>query len=247
MESIDGECPYIPDLQARTERAILADGDELGIELLLKNGYRHFGRFIFRPVCGDCGRCVPVRIPLDRFTPGRNHRRSQRRLFHEGFSFSLGEPVPDRELFRIYREHKLRFSYPEEPEGEDLQLFSDSFFSPTPGSKVLMLGKGSLVIAAGHLDIVGKTLSAVYTYWDPRYAPVSPGKNMILQEIEIARELGLKWLCLGYLVRENPSMRYKEEYYPLEYSPRPGIWEPWLNRKGELEPNAPESPRFILV
>ncbi len=246
MENVRGECPYIPGLTADTERAILADADEAGIELLLKNGFRHFGRFLFRPVCRDCGKCVPVRIPVSSFSSAKNARRSRNRLLNKGFSFSLEDPLPDRQLYTMYLEHKGRFTYPLEDEREDYDLFVDSFFNTTPGAKVLKLSRGKEIAAIGHLDIVGETLSAVYCYWDPRYSSISPGKNMILQEIELSRDLGLSWLCLGYLVEENASMRYKKEYYPLEYSPHPGIWKPWLDQEGGIIPGAPLKPRFLL-
>lgn len=239
-------CPYIRNEASWTERAVIADADEEGIEILLKNGYRHFGRFLFRPVCSHCRKCVPVRIPLKEYRDSRNRRRVLSTLKKAGLSFSLEEPLPDMELFELYTKHKQRFPFPEEQEEEDYDSFVDSFFSPTPGAKLLRLRDGEKTVAVSHIDLLADTISAVYCYWDSSYADYSPGKAMILQEAAMGKEFGKSFLCLGYLVEENSSMIYKRSYYPLEYSPAPGIWRRWIDADGTVWEKAKLPPRFYI-
>ena len=46
-------------------------------EALLQQGFRRAGRFVYRPACGPCQRCVPVRIDVNHFTPNRSQRRNR--------------------------------------------------------------------------------------------------------------------------------------------------------------------------
>jgi leucyl-tRNA---protein transferase len=249
LEHQDHPCPYIPDQSARMEQAFLVDLDEWGLEELLKLGYRHFGRILFRPDCSHCGRCVPVRIDLSEYVLSRSRKRTLKRLLSSGLTFSLEEPVPDRALHTLYLEHKKRFTLPfkENFEEEDYNAFVNSFFYQTPGAMVLKIYDGVKTVAVSHLDFAGETCSAVYCYWDASYRHFSPGQCAIIKEILLARELGFRYLCLGYLIEENQAMKYKKSYIPLQASRKPGLWEKWLDKSGNIEEGMPEHPRFHIL
>jgi Putative arginyl-tRNA:protein arginylyltransferase len=75
------------------------------------------------------------------------------------------------------------------------------------------------LIAVTHFDeIPGNGLSAIYTFFDPdpELAPRSLGRMMVLQLIEVTKELGLPYLYLGYWIRDSIKMAYKTEYRPIE-------------------------------
>jgi arginine-tRNA-protein transferase len=65
-------------------------------------------------------------------------------------------------------------------------------------------------------DRGARSLSAVYTLWDPSYAALSLGTFSILTQIALARRLGLEWLYLGLAIRDNHSMAYKLAFMPHE-------------------------------
>ena len=54
----------------------------------------------------------------------------------------------------------------------------------------------------------------------------SPGKYMILDHIEIAREMGLDYIYLGYWVAGSPKMDYKAQFSALELCIG-GDWQPF--------------------
>ena len=58
---------------------------------------------------------------------------------------------------------------------------------------------------------------------------------MILDQIELARELKLEYVYLGYWVAGSPKMDYKKEYKPLEVF-KDNIWKSTKNLN--LEPSA---------
>ncbi|HYY16343.1 MAG TPA: hypothetical protein VE965_06835 [Gammaproteobacteria bacterium] len=80
------------------------------------------------------------------------------------------------------------------------------------------------LLAIAVVDRMEDALSAVYTFFDPDHSARSLGRFAILCEIEAARIAGLKWLYLGYWIKECRKMRYKSEYRPFEYMARVNDW-----------------------
>ncbi len=169
-----------------------------------------------------------------------------KRVYSAGMRFSLEEPFPDPALHRLYLNHKKRFLFPPGQEDEDYESFTESFFTPTPGARLLKLMDGERPVAVSHLDMTIDTCSAVYCYWDDEYSRLSPGKASILMEAKLASERSLNYLCLGYLVEDNQYMSYKKQYLPLQASMEPGVWKQWLDGAGGVQPGMPEHPRFCV-
>jgi len=72
------------------------------------------------------------------------------------------------------------------------------------------------LLAVAATDHVPGSLSAVYTYFDPDHDRRSLGVHAILSQIELARQLGLDWLYLGFWIPDCAKMNYKANYLPLE-------------------------------
>jgi arginine-tRNA-protein transferase len=66
------------------------------------------------------------------------------------------------------------------------------------------------------VDRAADALSAVYTFFDPRFASLSPGTYSILKQIELCRRWRLRWLYLGLYVDGCNSMTYKSRFHPHE-------------------------------
>src|ERR1700710_1986471 len=69
-------CPYLP---GRTERKVVTeitgpDAEPLH-DRLSRAGLRRSHNIAYAPVCPGCSACVPIRIPVARFTPDRGLRR----------------------------------------------------------------------------------------------------------------------------------------------------------------------------
>jgi arginine-tRNA-protein transferase len=65
-------------------------------------------------------------------------------------------------------------------------------------------------------DRATEALSAVYCYYDPRHARLSPGVYSILKQIQLCRDWGLRYLYLGLYVAGSRTMEYKRRYLPHE-------------------------------
>jgi arginine-tRNA-protein transferase len=81
---------------------------------------------------------------------------------------------------------------------------------------------GDKLIAIDLIDILDDGISSIYFYYDPAYQKYSLGKYSIYQQISYAKQLKLKWIYLGYYVKECQSLAYKSQYRPyLKLQGRP--------------------------
>lgn len=208
-------CSY---LAGRMARSVFVDPqlqlDPQRYGALLDLGFRRSGGYVYRPACGQCQECRPVRVPVAEFRPTRAQRRCARR----NADLRLGiEGDLNAEHYGLYR----RYLQQRHPGGgmdpEDREAFRAFLSSAWGRTEILALRDGAGRLLAGAvMDRVPQGLSAVYTYFEPGIPERSLGTYAILAEIERARALGLPYLYLGYWVRGSAKMDYKRHFRPLE-------------------------------
>ena len=208
-------CSY---LQGRTARSVFVDPqmplDSTRYGVLLDWGFRRSGVYVYRPACGACQQCKPVRVPVAEFVPSR----SQRRCIKDNADLHVGaESELNSEHYALYR----RYLYARHPRGgmdpEDRTAFRSFLASAWGESEILAFRdpRGRL-LAGAVVDRVPQGLSAVYTYFDPDAAARSLGTFAVLCEIVRARALKLPYVYLGYWVPGSQTMDYKHRFRPLE-------------------------------
>jgi len=210
-------CSYLPGLSARTLFVDpLATMDGLLYERLLGIGFRRSGSHVYRPACGPCLRCVPVRIPVERFVPNR----SQRRNTQLNADVTLVERPADfdQEHFGLYEAYVCdRHPGSSMADTIDAKSYRDFLIRPWGGETLLLelrLDKQLLGVAV--TDCLPGALSAVYTYFNPELAKRALGTYAVLRQIYLAHQLGLNYLYLGYWIEECRKMSYKNGYRPLQ-------------------------------
>ena len=78
--SLPHPCSYLPNREAVTLFVDPeANMDMATYQILSQVGFRRSGEHIYRPHCGNCHACVPVRVPVAEFIPNRSQRRCQLR------------------------------------------------------------------------------------------------------------------------------------------------------------------------
>jgi len=209
------DCSYLPRRQANT--LFLDPRETITPQLyqrLTEHGFRRSGGHLYRPHCRGCQACVPVRIPVDAFRPNRSQRRVRRR--NEDVVVRIENARFSHRLYQLYE----RYIALRHMDGDMYPPSTDQFrsFLLSQWSQTLFLcsylGDELLAVAVTDQQLDG--LSAIYTFFDPEQSGRSPGVLSILNQIDLARQLELPYVYLGYWIRDSEKMRYKTDYRPVE-------------------------------
>ena len=227
--SPEESCPYIEGEMARHEFFLASELNEEELDLCLSKGFRKFGIYYFRPSCDSCQKCIPLRLHVDDFTPSKSQKRVLKKNKDLIVKYS---PLEFREeIYQIYSKHsEIRFGYGPEKIGPR-EEFIQTHFTPSSPTMLSEYFEGGKLIAVGFLDISKKGLSSVYFIYDPSYGKRSLGVFSVLKEMEKAKEMGKSHYYLGYWIKENNFMNYKNQFYPHELFD----WESesWIQKKKE--------------
>ncbi|HAI59312.1 MAG TPA: arginyltransferase [Xanthomonadaceae bacterium] len=208
-------CGYWPDRQARD---LVLDPQEPALAALyeqaLAMGFRRSGRHVYRPHCAACSACLPIRLPVARFTPDRTQRRIAAR--NADLVMSVAPARRSDELFDLYARY-LGARHPDSPMAEPTEIEFDQFligdWSPTRFFEWRLEGR---LVAVAVTDVTANALSAVYTFFDPDRAHRSLGTNAILGLLSWAKATARPHLYLGFWLKAHPKMDYKRRFRPLE-------------------------------
>ena len=213
-------CPY---LAGRMERklftALQGEQAESMNDTLSKQGFRRSQNVLYRPSCADCCACLSARIRVADFTASRSQRRILRRNRHlQRHVTSAWASEEQFDLFRRYLDQR-------HADGgmADMDVFEfAAMIEETPvRTRVLEYvntsAEGQRNLSAVCLtDVLDDGLSLVYSFFDPDLEQDSLGSYMILDQIALARKVGLPYVYLGYWVPGSPKMDYKARFSALE-------------------------------
>ncbi|RLB65604.1 MAG: arginyltransferase [Deltaproteobacteria bacterium] len=181
----------------------------------LATGDRRQGRLLYRTACPACRACEPIRLDVERFAPGRTQRRVERRG-DETFLVELGPLEASDERVTLYNLHKQARDLSVDEETTDADAFQ-SFLGDSCCESFEI--RYSIAGELGGIAIVDRTddaLSAVYFYWHPKLAPLSPGTYSILKQVDLCKRWGLRYLYLGLHIADCRPMVYKARFLPHE-------------------------------
>lgn len=196
-----------------------ACGDEFND--LLKKGWRRFGYYFFKPSCRICYECLPIRVRVCEFKLTKSQKRVIKKNIETKVLFK--ELSYSEEIFEIYKEHSWD-KFNQKADKEDFKL---SFFYQAVPSLQSEYYINDKLAAVGFIDISSKALSSVYFIYRTVYSHYSLGTFGAIKEIEFARLLSLKYYYLGYYIKDNHRMSYKNRFKPYE------LYD-WKKRKWNL-------------
>ncbi len=186
-------------------------------------GFRRSGNDLYLPGCTDCSACIPLRVPVSHFSPGRSQQRTWKRNQNLDSKILPAEFKADH--FALYKDY-LQSRHPDggmaESDESQYVKFLCSYWCKTRFIEFRDNGK---LLAVAVTDYLDTALSAVYTFFDPDERQRSLGTYAILYQIDLAKRLGLRWLYLGYWIKTCQSMNYKADYRPCEMF-KDGHWQP---------------------
>lgn len=192
----------------------------------LREGWRRFGPFLFRPECPSCRMCQSLRVPAASFRPSRSQLRAWRANVGE-VDIRVGSPslTPEKlDLFaRFHRHGQDTKRWPAADEGDLEMLLRNPF--PTEEWCYYV---GERLIGVGYVDTPPEGLSAIYFFHDPEARHRSIGTFNIMQVIASATERGLPHVYLGYFVEGCRSLEYKSRFRPNEVLRESGAWDRFI-------------------
>jgi arginyl-tRNA--protein-N-Asp/Glu arginylyltransferase len=181
---------------------------------LTDQGFRRSGSHVYRPHCSGCNECIPTRVPVADFAP----KRSQRRVLKNNADVRIviEEATFSRRHYHLYERYiSLRHADGDMyPASED--QYRSFLLSPWSNSVFVSVYEENRLLSVAVTDRQDNGLSAIYTFFEPTEEHRSLGVLSILKQIEYCQELDLKYLYLGYWIRECSKMNYKTEYRPTE-------------------------------
>lgn len=205
-------CPYAPGRRAREEAFRAADIPSDLYHDLMDIGFRRSGRLFYRPTCDNCNDCHALRVPTRDFRFTKSQRRVLRK--NQDIRVRVSRPAFSQEKELLYRRY-LEFQHPSTNQDNpgDLERFLYKTSVSTVELEYRLKGR---LVAVGITDISARSLSSVYTYFDPESSERSLGTYSALREILFCREIKVPFYYLGYYISECPSMSYKARFKPHE-------------------------------
>jgi arginine-tRNA-protein transferase len=219
----DGEAPFI------NEQFFAQHVTPAQLDLLLAQGWRHFGTQFFRYSYGfyelDVRLVIPLRIRLASFEFSKSQRRTLRRNADLDTVLRPVQITSDAE--RLFHVHKQRFKSGVPHSIYDfLSTRADS--EPCDAQEIAVYD-GNQLIAASYFDIGAKMSSGIYAMFDPEYSSRRLGIYTLLREIEIACDSGKEFYYLGYAY-EGPSFYdYKKQFSGTERFDWSGNWQRFVS------------------
>lgn len=216
------ECSYLADHTARTVFADPQATPDIHTQaVLLAHGFRRSGRYLYRPSCPACNACIPARIPVNAFSANRSQRRCLR--LNADLTVQTRPAGFDPAHFELYNRYQASRHPGGEMAASSERQYLEFLAGPWSDTRFCEFRLQEQLLAVAVVDNLGCALSAVYTFYEPALTQRSLGTYAVLWQVEEARRLQMKWVYLGYWIRESGKMRYKANFSPLEIF-RGGRW-----------------------
>lgn len=212
LTATSNSCPYINDKIFTQEYFFAFDVSQEELNYLLEKGWRKFGQFFFRPACLGCKSCIPIRIRVNEFKPTKSQKRIIKK--NQNILMKISPLTYKKEYFELYKKHSLnRFNNKHDTSEND---FIDSFFSESTDSFITEYLLDNKLIGCGFLDRSTEALNSIYFCYDTDFSELSLGTFSALTEIQLTVSMGLKYYYLGYYIKENNHMSYKNNFKPYD-------------------------------
>tara|TARA_Y100000310_G_scaffold242656_1_gene246825 strand:+ start:23 stop:739 length:717 start_codon:yes stop_codon:yes gene_type:complete len=208
-------CPYLP---GKKEHLLFTDLTKFvskkTLEKLVSEGFRRSENIFYKPSCKHCKACMSSRVVVNNFLFSKNFKRILRK--NQDLKFKIVKPKTNHDHYKLFKNYlKLRHSKGDMTDMTYLDFRTMLEISPVD-TKILHLYKNNKFFGAMLYDIYENSYSANYSFYNPKFKSRSLGTFLILKLIEQAKIEKIKYLYLGYYIKECKKMSYKINFKPIE-------------------------------
>ena len=212
--------------------ALQGDSAERLNNALSKQGFRRSQNVLYQPSCADCSACLSARIKVADFAPSKSQKRVAKK--NASLVRSASSPWATEAQYALFRDYLDSRHATGGMADMDLFEFA-AMVEETPIRTRLIEYRENQPAAIEDpyeglravclTDVLDDGLSMVYSFFAPELMKNSLGTYLILDHVQIARELDLPYIYLGYWVPGSDKMGYKANFGGVEIF-RDGAWEP---------------------
>ena len=181
---------------------------------LIAQGFRRSGNEVYRPHCPACSQCIASRLLVEHFIPNRNQKRC---LKKNQQTTAIIKPAQFEalhyQLYLYYQQYKHKGGDMANSSEEDYINFLGSEWCHTLFVEFFIAGELAAVTV---VDLLDNALSAVYTFFEPKFSSFSLGTYAVLWQQEYAKKLGLDYVYLGFWIKACQKMSYKTQFQPVQ-------------------------------
>lgn len=221
MPTFEDACEYFSDRRSSQRIAYLPQyANDKILESLMQMGFRRSGQYFYQKTCDLCQECVGLRIPLQDFQLSQ----SQKRLLKKNASLEVSILQPQETDYKteLYLEYQKKTHLDTDSLWNNhelekmLQTMRQQVYTHPNSSRELCVSLNGNILGVILLDIVGSSVSAVYSFYDPAHKQKSLGTYLVLQSLLWATKEKIEYFYMGLYLQGHKKMNYKNRFRPYE-------------------------------
>lgn len=213
----DKQCSYYEAERSDIRYKFMQDCSEKDYQNMLEHGWRRFGKMHFVPECGNCTKCISMRIDVKNYKFSKSEKRvitknSNTKVYIQSPSLSI-EHLALYDKYHEKMKMKKNWTY---SAIEPLEYQRSYVQGKSTYAKEILYCIDDKLVGVALCDFLEKSISSIYCFYDHDYEHLSLGKYSILAQIKIAKQMKIPYIYLGYWIKNHLSMGYKVSYSPFE-------------------------------
>ncbi len=213
------DCPYLDNkVERKLFTALYGSNSRRLNNSLSKQGFRRSQNVLYRPSCANCSACMSARISSREFKPSK----SQKRILSKNSDIVrvVNPPLATDAQYDLFKQY-ITARHPNGGMSDmDANDFTAMIEETNVESKLIEYyakkNEQLELISFSLVDILDDGISMVYSVFNPDFKEKSLGTYMILDHSNIALEMNLQYVYLGYWVQGSSKMDYKKRFSSLE-------------------------------
>ena len=208
-------CSYLDDQQSQS--VFVHPSQELSTSIysqLIQQGFRRSGNEVYVPHCPHCTACIAARLAVHDFKLNRSQQRCVKK--NSQTKAVIKPAIFEQVHYELYlRYQKIRHTGGDMAEASPADYIN--FLSSSWCDTVFVeFSINDELAGIAVVDCLDNALSAVYTFFDPKFANYSLGAYAVLWQIAQAKLQGKEFVYLGFWIEACRKMAYKSNYQPLQ-------------------------------